>query len=111
MHQIIPGVVNLLGANAINRASVGFGTNGDVAWTNTVSKSQRYSFFHLTLVPGEPTKYMFDGEPRDMVQTTVKVMSKSAAGELEEQSKTLYGTHYGYWLEAYSRGMIMLPLL
>ena len=37
MHQVIPGVMNLLGANAINRAHVGFGTNGDVAWTNTVS--------------------------------------------------------------------------
>ena len=54
MHQVIPGVVNLLGANAINRSNVGFGTNGDVAWTNTVSKSQRFFLFSFNADARQP---------------------------------------------------------
>lgn len=95
MHQVIPGVMNLLGANAINRANVGFGTNGDVAWTNTVSRSQRFSFFHLTLMPGNPTQYIVDGESKDMVQTTVKVLVKNDDDELDEKSHTFFSTDFG----------------
>ena len=95
MHQVIPDVVNLLGANAINRSSVGFGTNGDVAWTNTVSKSQRYSFYRLALVPGQPTRYYLDDEQKDMTQTQVKVIVKNESGELEEKTHTFYGTDLG----------------
>ena len=94
MHQMIPGVTNMLGANIIDRAHVGFGTNGDVAWTNTVSKSQRFSFFHLTLVPGQPTTYMFDGAPRQMKTDTVTIQLKTEYG-LVPVNHTFYSTHFG----------------
>ena len=95
MHQVIPDVVNLLGANAINRASVGFGTNGDVAWTNTVSKSKRFSTYFLPINTAQPTQYYVDGfTPKDMEPTTVTVKLKSGE-ELVDETHSFYNTEFG----------------
>ncbi|MCP5089723.1 MAG: hypothetical protein GY949_02240, partial [Gammaproteobacteria bacterium] len=96
MHQIIPGELNLLGANQVDRASVGLGTNGHIAWTNTVSTAKRFSFYQLTLVPGDPTSYLFDGEPRQMQRRVVTVPIKNSDGSVSEHSHTFYSTHFGY---------------
>lgn len=95
MHHIIPGVVNMLGANAYDRANVGFGTNGDVAWTNTVSASRNFNWYRLDLVPGDPFSYLFDGETRPIEPTEVTVNVKQEDGSLEEQSYTFYRSHFG----------------
>jgi acyl-homoserine-lactone acylase len=95
MHQIMPGVMNMLGANAYNRANVGFGTNGDVAWTNTVSASLHFNWYRLDLVPGDPFSYLYDGEVRPIEPSTVTIKVKTADGSLVEESYTFYSTHYG----------------
>ena len=95
MHQIIPGVMNMLGANAYDRANVGFGTNGDVAWTNTVSASLHFNWYRLDLVPGDPFSYIYDDEIRPIEPTTVTVKVKTEDGGLAEESHTFYSTHYG----------------
>ncbi|MGI9276828.1 MAG: penicillin acylase family protein [Endozoicomonas sp.] len=103
MHQVIPGVVNLLGANAISRAHVGFGTNGDVAWTNTVSKSQRFSFYALGLA--QPTSYLNPDATspaesvKPMVQIEVTVKLKNG-DQLEDRSHTFYKTDFGFVVES-----------
>lgn len=86
MHQVIPGELNMLGANLVGRPRVGFGTGEHLAWTSTVSTAKRHSFYQLKLVPGQPTRYLFDGEPRDMIRETVNVNG---------QSHTFYSTHFG----------------
>ena len=96
MHQIIPGLSNQLGANQAQRAHVGFGTNGDVAWTNTVSRSQAYMFYKLDLVPGNPLAYLFDGEERQIEPITVSTKVKEADGGLSKRSHTVYKSHHGY---------------
>ncbi|MEH6592988.1 MAG: penicillin acylase family protein [Halioglobus sp.] len=95
MHQIMPGVMNMVGANAYDRANVGFGTNGDVAWTNTVSASKSFAWYRLDLVPGDPFSYLYDGESRPIEPTTVTITVKSKDGSLAEESYTFYSTHYG----------------
>ena len=86
MHQVIPGQIDMLGANLIGRPRVGFGTGRHLAWTSTVSTAKRVSFYQLKLVPGQPTRYLFDGEERDMIEETVRVGAKS---------HTFYSTHFG----------------
>ncbi|MEM8499334.1 MAG: penicillin acylase family protein [Pseudomonadota bacterium] len=96
MHQIIPGVSNMLGANQAQRAHVGFGTNGDIAWTNTVSRSKAFSFYKLDLVPGSPMRYMFNGEEIDIEPVTVSIKVLGANGELAEKHHTFYKANQGY---------------
>ncbi len=94
-HQIIPGVTNLLGANTFERALVGFGTNGDVAFTNTVTTSRTQALYELELAPGNPLAYMFDGQVEDMVQTPVTVNVLDDDGNLIQESHTFYESRHG----------------
>ena len=96
MHQIIPGQLNLLGANIFDRASVGIGTNGYVAWTNTVSTARRFSFYRLTLAEEDATSYIVDGLARPMRKITVTVPVRGNDGRLVENSHDFYRTEYGY---------------
>lgn len=96
MHQIIPGVSNMLGANQAQRAHVGFGTNGDIAWTNTVSRSKAFTFYKLDLVPGNPLRYVFDGEEVAIEPVTVSINIPGENGELTEQQHTFYKANQGY---------------
>jgi acyl-homoserine-lactone acylase len=98
LHQIIPGVTNMLGANQANRAHVGFGTNGNIAWTNTVSTAEGYMFYKLDLVPGNPMAYLFDAQERQIEPVEVTVPVKDDSGAVTEQSHTFYRSHFGYML-------------
>lgn len=95
MHQIIPGLINMLGANQAQRAHVGFGTNGNVVWTNTVSTSQAFMFYRLDLVPGNPLAYIFDGENREMEAIEVTVNTLDESGNVTEFNRTFYRSHLG----------------
>ncbi len=98
MHQTLPGELDVLGANLINRPQVGFGTNEHVAWTSTVSKAPRYTFYMLILMPGNPTQYIFDGVPYDMIQETVTIEVHNPDGSVGERTHTFYSTHFGAYL-------------
>lgn len=94
-HQIIPGVTNLLGSNAFNRVMMGFGTNGDVAWTNTVSPSRTQALYELELVPGNPMAYLFDGQEETIESINVSFKVLDEDGNLNEETRTLYQTRHG----------------
>lgn len=95
MHQIIPGVTNLLGATSFERVNVGFGTNGDIAWTNTVTASRTSALYELELAPGNPLAYMFDGEVEDIQQIEVSVNVLGSNGQLTEEGHTFYKSRHG----------------
>jgi len=44
-----------------------------VAWTHTVSTSRRFTFYQLSLVPGDRTSYYVDGQPLKMGTRNVVV--------------------------------------
>lgn len=94
-HQIIPGELNVVGANVIGRPQVGFGATEHVAWTSTVQTAAMHTFYRLDLVEGKPTSYLFDGKPHDMLAETVTVKVLGEDGKLTEQSHTFHSTHYG----------------
>ena len=94
-HHIIPGVLNELGANTFKRSNVGFGTNGHIAWTNTVTTSTGLTFYKLDLVAGDPLSYTYDREVRKIEPLTVTVKSKNPDGSVVDESHTFYFSHFG----------------
>ena len=42
------------------------GHTDNLAWSHTVSTGYRFTPFEETLVPGSPTTYLYDGQPRQM---------------------------------------------
>ncbi|MEE8165367.1 MAG: penicillin acylase family protein [Myxococcota bacterium] len=95
MHQTVPGRIDVLGASLIGRPRHAVGHTEHVAWTSTVSTAQRVSFYRLELIPGDPTRYLFDGSPRPMRREVVKVSVRNASGDIEQRSHTFYSTHFG----------------
>jgi acyl-homoserine-lactone acylase len=65
-----------------------------LAWSHTVSTAFRFTPFQLTLVPGSPTTYLVDGQPKQMTPTEVTVQVRTETG-VEDRTRTLWDTEYG----------------
>lgn len=87
----IPGKINVSGGSLLGSPVVQIGHTRNVAWSHTVSTARRFNFFRETLVPGDPTKYLVDGQPVDMERTNVTVDK----GNGETETRTLYSTKHG----------------
>jgi acyl-homoserine-lactone acylase len=66
-----------------------------MAWSHTVSTAFRFTPYQLTLVPGDPTSYLFDGQPTSMEQRKVTVTVREDDGSLSKVDHTLWWTRYG----------------
>jgi acyl-homoserine-lactone acylase len=91
----IPGKLNVEGATLFGVPVVLIGHNADIAWSHTVSTAFRFTPFQLTLVPGSPTTYLYDGKPEQMTSRTVTVQVRQPDGSLKPQSRTLYSSRFG----------------
>ncbi len=87
----VPGKVNVSGASLIGVPIALIGHTRNLAWSHTVSTARRFIVFQETLVPGDPTSYLVDGQPRKMKATTVTVKKRDGSSE----SRTLYSTIHG----------------
>ena len=74
----IPGKVNVSGASLFGVPIVLIGHTDHLAWSHTVSTAYRFTPFELKLVPGSPTTYLYDGQPRQMRADPVTVTVKNA---------------------------------
>jgi acyl-homoserine-lactone acylase len=86
---------NVSGASLLGAPVVLIGHTRNLAWSHTVSTARRFAAFRETLVPGQPTKYLVDGEPRDMKATEVTVEVKQPDDSIETETRTLYSTIHG----------------
>jgi acyl-homoserine-lactone acylase len=91
----IPGRLNVEGATLFGVPVVLIGHNADIAWSHTVSTAFRFTPFQLTLVPGSPTTYLYDGKPEQMTSRKVTVQVRQADGSLKPESRTLYSSRFG----------------
>ncbi len=91
----IPGVINVEGGSLFGVPVINIGHTDHLAWSHTVSTAYRVTPFEEKLVPGSPTTYLYDGQPRQMKQEDVTVTVKNADGSLESRTRTLYSTHHG----------------
>ncbi len=102
----IPGQINVSGASLFGVPVINIGHTDNLAWSHTVSTAYRFTPFELRLVPGQPTKYIYDGQVRDMTSRDVTITVKNASGGLEQRSRTLYDSHHGSILT----GLLGLPI-
>ncbi|MBV62382.1 MAG: hypothetical protein CMH65_13910 [Nevskiales bacterium] len=94
-HMTIPGELDIMGASLYGVPAALIGFNRHVAWSHTVSTAYRFGLYELTLVPGNPTSYLFDGEAVEMESETYSIQVLETDGSLTEESRTLYRSHYG----------------
>lgn len=71
LHLTIPGQLDVMGASIGHTPLVQIGFNRDIAWSHTVSTGKRFTLHELKLVPGEPTRYLVDGQPEAMTSKVV----------------------------------------
>ena len=94
-HLVVPGKLNVSGASLFGVPVINIGHTAHLAWTHTVSTAFRFVPIQLTLVPGDPTSYLVDGQPEQMQATDVTVQVKQPDGSLAPVTRTLYTTRYG----------------
>ncbi len=71
------------------------GHTATMAWSHTVSTAYRFTPFQLTLVPGLPTTYLYDGQPEQMTARNVTVEVRQPDGGIQPVSRTLYSSRFG----------------
>ncbi len=87
----IPGVLDVTGASLYGTPMVEIGHTEGLAWTHTVSSAQRFTFYQLELVPGDPTSYVVDGRAEKMTSRAVSVPVPGGG----MTTKTVYDSRYG----------------
>lgn len=94
-HLIIPGRMNVYGVGLLGSPGVSIGFNNAVAWTHTVSAGKRFTLYTLNLVPGNPTKYLYDGKEREMTSKVISVAVRQSDGTTKQVEQRIFFSHYG----------------
>jgi acyl-homoserine-lactone acylase len=100
-HLTIPGKVDVMGGSLLGVPIALIGTTKGLAWSHTVSTARRFVPYEVQLVPGQPTKYVVDGQQRDMRADKVTVRTKDGT-----VTRTLWSTEHGPILN----GILGLPI-
>ncbi len=96
IHLTIPGEIDVMGASLQGVPLVNIGFNHNVAWSHTVSPARRFTFFELTLAPGNPLQYMYDGVATDFEAHPVSIEVTTGGGAVETREHTFYRSHQGW---------------
>ncbi|WP_101759579.1 penicillin acylase family protein [Oceanicoccus sp. KOV_DT_Chl] len=94
-HMTIPGEYDVSGGSLFGVPAILIGFNRDLAWSHTVSTGQRFTFYELTLNPGNPLQYDYDGEWLDLEAVTVSADSLSSTGDVVSSEHTFYLSRFG----------------
>jgi len=86
----VPGSYDMEGGTLMGFPLIGIGFNSSIAWTHTVSTDERFTFYQLKLVPGDPTSYYVNGKATPMGKETVTVSTGNGS-----VSHTFYTTRWG----------------
>jgi acyl-homoserine-lactone acylase len=89
-HLTIPGTLDVAGGSLLGVPMVLIGHTAHQAWSHTVSTAYRFTPFQETLVPGDPTTYLYDGVPTKMTSRTLTVQTTTGP-----QTRTLWSTRHG----------------
>jgi acyl-homoserine-lactone acylase len=86
----VPGSYDVEGGTLMGFPLVGIGFNADLAWTHTVSTTERFTLVQLKLAKHDPTSYVVNGKTIPM--RTEKVSVNTGSGTV---THTFYTTRYG----------------
>jgi len=95
MHLTIPGQLDVMGVGIGTYPMVSIGFNKDVAWSHTVSTGKRFTLYELTLVDGDPTSYLVDGQPEKMSARQVSLTLPGADGKPQTVQHTVWSSRWG----------------
>jgi acyl-homoserine-lactone acylase len=87
----IPGTLNVEGATVIGIPVVVIGFTASMAWSETTSRAWTATPYQLTLVPGHPTEYLYDGHAVPMTGQVVTVPTRAGGATRH----TVWFTRYG----------------
>lgn len=90
LHLTIPGKLDVMGASLGGLPQVNIGFNQHVAWTHTVNTSSHFTLHLLKLDPADPTRYMVDGQSREMTRKEITVQVKGTDGVVRPRTHTFY---------------------
>ncbi|WP_306213658.1 penicillin acylase family protein [Actinoplanes sp. RD1] len=99
LHLTIPGRLDASGATLLGLPVIVTGHTSGIAWTHTVSTAVPDTLTQLSLVPGDPARYLVDGEARPMQRRRITVQVRDTHG-VRPVSRTLYRTPDGPVLAA-----------
>ncbi len=108
-HLTVPGQADIMGVSLYGVPAVLIGFNDHFAWSHTVSTAYRFSFYELTMVPGDPTSYLYEGVPRKLTPVPMSIEVTEDDGSVTTQSRTLYRSHYGPMVGFNVSGQNILP--
>ena len=89
--RIHAGEIEGSGVTLPGSPGIGLGHNANVAWAMTTGGPDTADIFELTLKEGDPTKYLFDGEFRDLKQRDVTIQVRGKG----EETVTIWESHQG----------------
>jgi len=95
MHLTIPGKMDVMGAGVGGAPALIIGFNNEFAWSHTVNTSVHYTLYALQLDPANPTRYVYDGQARDMTKKTLTVQVRQADGSVVPVTRTYYSSSHG----------------
>jgi acyl-homoserine-lactone acylase len=91
----IPGTMNVEGATLVGIPLVVIGFTAKMAWSLTVSTAWTITPYQLTLVPGHPTEYVYNGTPTPMTSQSVTVEAAATGGAIKLIRGTVWYSRYG----------------
>ena len=98
-HLTVPkssgGAFDIMGSSLYGVPAILIGFNDKLAWSHTVSTAYRFTFYELTLVPGDPTSYVYGTETLKMDAVPLTIAVKEADGSMATESRTLYKSKFG----------------
>ena len=95
LHLTVTGDLDVTGASLHGIPLVNIGHTEGVAWSHTVSTAQRFTLHVLELEPGTPTRYVVDGEVRELEPVEVSIEVPGTDGQPETLTHTFYESHLG----------------
>lgn len=108
-HLTVPGKADIMGSSLYGVPAVLIGFNEKLAWSHTVSTAYRFTFYELTLVPGDPTSYIYNGATQKMTAVPITLDVLEADGSTSQVSRTLYTSKFGPMLTFNVSGVNILP--
>jgi acyl-homoserine-lactone acylase len=108
-HLTLPGKMDIMGSSLYGVPAILIGFNDKLAWSHTVSSAYRFTFYELTLVPGDPTSYVYNGATMKMTAVPLSVEVKQDDGKITKVSRTLYKSKFGPMLTYTVSGVNILP--
>jgi acyl-homoserine-lactone acylase len=108
MQLTIPGVLNVEGAGLYGVPLVLIGFTSAMAWSHTVSTAIPITGYQLSLVPGHPTEYVYNGKRLAMTSRTVTVHVRQKDGTVKPASDTIWYSRYGPVIDNL-QGLLPLP--